>query len=212
MDNLSQVYNGTATGPLLQSTVQIMVSPPISPGTGLLPANDSANHWFGIGLDVYPNGNPGASWEKYGSLSGTSAFVQRYVNGTVFAATFNARLNQNPDGYAARLQQIVSDALYEHPVARDETVTATAGSPLAINVLARDTDPNRDGEIMPDSIALRRHPRAGTISAGTAPGVVTYTPPARFRGTVRFRYTVADDFYLRSNPAVVTIDVRRPRA
>jgi CubicO group peptidase (beta-lactamase class C family) len=206
LNNLSQVYAGAATGPLSQASVQAMVAPPVNPATGQLPANDSKSYWFGMGLDIYPNSVSGTSWERFGSLDGTSAFMERFLDGTVMVATFNSRMDNAENGYVSQLQQIVAAALFSPPIANDLSSVTTVNTPVVINVLANDTDPNPDGVFNPASV-LVAGPSHGSTSLNSTTGAVTYTPDPGFLGTDQFTYTVSDNFGLTSNVATVTIQV-----
>jgi hypothetical protein len=208
LNNLSQVYAGAATGPLSQATVQSMVAPPVNPATGQLPTNDSNSYWFGLGLDIYPNSVSGTSWERFGNLDGTSAFMERFLDGTILVATFNSRsnTNSNENAYVAQLQQIVATALYSPPIANDVSSVTPVNTPVVINVLANDTDPNPDGVFNPASV-LVAGPSHGSTSLNSTTGAVTYTPDPGFLGTDQFTYTVSDNFGLTSNVATVTIQV-----
>ena len=208
LNNLSQVYVGTATGPLSQVTVQSMVAPPVNPATGQLPTNDSDSHWFGLGLDIYASIVSGESWERFGSLDGTSSFMERSANGTILVATFNSRMNQNENGYVSQLQKIVTAALFSPPLANNQTVKTTSGTPVKINLLANDYDPNTGAFLNPASIVIGTQPADGSLAINTTNGVVVYTPTSKtFTGTDSFTYTISDTLGETSNVATVTIDI-----
>jgi len=87
------------------------------------------------------------------------------------------------------------------PVAYDDLTNATAfGTPIAIRILANDTDADNDPLTATISIA----PGAGTVQLQD--GVATYTPRAGFSGYDEFTYTVADPWgYTASALVRVTI-------
>ena len=204
LNNLSQVYAGTATGPLTQATVDGMVAPPVNPATGQLPSEPNT-YWFGEGLDIMPNGPAGQTWEKFGGLSGTSAVMERFLDGTIVVATFNAAQS----GYFDQLQQIVTAALYSPPVASDSSTSTSVNTSIAIDVLNNVSDPNPDGALDPSSVTIvpGTGPSDGSASVNPSTGVVTYTPTVGFTGTDQFTYKVSDNFGLTSNVATVTIQV-----
>ncbi|MGH9176330.1 MAG: Ig-like domain-containing protein, partial [Vicinamibacterales bacterium] len=73
------------------------------------------------------------------------------------------------------------------PIASDNEATTDEDTPVIIDVLANDSDP--DGDIL--SVANVTHPLNGTAILN-ADGTVTYTPAADFHGTDSFTYTVSD--------------------
>lgn len=86
------------------------------------------------------------------------------------------------------------------PLARDDEATTTAGSPVAIDVLANDSDPDGD----PLTVAAVSAPAHGTAAAG-ANGVVTYTPEAGFTGADAFSYEVTDGELSAAATVAVTV-------
>jgi CubicO group peptidase (beta-lactamase class C family) len=210
MNNLSQVYAGTATGPLTQAMVRGMVSEPTSQATN----GESDNEvdfgfgpgFFGMGLGVSPRGDSKAAWTKDGDLTGTSTFFERYPDGTVFAATFNSRATNT--SYRNALENIISQVFYKPPVANGYKVSAVAGEPLTMRVLAEDSDPNPDGNLNPASVTIPHndYPNHGTISIDPNAGVITYDADKGYAGTDQFTYEVSDDFDLNAE-ATVKIEV-----
>jgi hypothetical protein len=92
------------------------------------------------------------------------------------------------------------------PLAQDDTASTMAGTPVVINVLANDTEP--DEGINPTTVAITSNPVNGMVSVAPSTGQVTYTPNAGFTGTDTFKYTVNDYGGLTSNQATVTIVVK----
>jgi len=80
------------------------------------------------------------------------------------------------------------------PVAVNDTVSTTRNTPLTINVLANDTDP--DGNLYPATVTIVTPPnKGGTVTVvgnGTNSVTVSYTPKLNFRGTENFTYQVSD--------------------
>ncbi|SNY04811.1 beta strand repeat-containing protein [Paractinoplanes atraurantiacus] len=74
------------------------------------------------------------------------------------------------------------------PVATDDVVATASGTKADISPLANDSDPNSD-PIHVDSIT---QPQAGAGTATLDGDVVTYVPPAGYKGTATFTYTVED--------------------
>ncbi len=72
------------------------------------------------------------------------------------------------------------------PTAANDTATVTAGSPVTIDVLANDSDPNGDAL----TITIDGPPSHGTATVTN--GKVVYTANAGFSGTDSFTYVVSD--------------------
>ena len=85
----------------------------------------------------------------------------------------------------------------------DEASTHT-DTPVVIDVLANDTDPNDD--IDPATVIIATNAANGSTVVG-GDGRITYTPFAGYAGGDSFTYTVADSSGLRSNQATVNLTV-----
>ncbi|MEM1126450.1 MAG: Ig-like domain-containing protein [Bacteroidota bacterium] len=90
------------------------------------------------------------------------------------------------------------------PLAVDDQVTTPEDTPLLIDVLANDTDP--DGMLALESVMVGMAPEQGTAAA-QPDGTILYTPSPDFAGLDTFTYTVADDLGAVSAPATVLITV-----
>lgn len=91
------------------------------------------------------------------------------------------------------------------PLANDDTAETDVNRPVAIPVIANDTDP--DSLLDPTSVTVTTPPGHGRVSVDLTRGTVTYTPVLDFFGTDFFKYTVKDDGNLKSVEAVVTVSV-----
>ena len=94
------------------------------------------------------------------------------------------------------------------PVAVNDSAQTNPGVPVAINILANDTDQNSD--IAPATVAIGSGPANGTVTINTSNGAVTYTPNAGFSGDDSFTYTVHTTHGAVSNVATVSIHVHEP--
>jgi hypothetical protein len=81
---------------------------------------------------------------------------------------------------------LVVNPVNDAPVAHNDGATTTAGTPVAIEVLANDIDPDGDGLTITGST----QPANGSVSIRGAS--VDYTPNGGFIGTDGFQYTVGD--------------------
>jgi VCBS repeat-containing protein len=83
------------------------------------------------------------------------------------------------------------------PIANPDTATTGVGTPVTIDVLANDVDP--DGDAL--TVTSVTTPTNGSASVNPD-GTISYTPDAGFTGTDRFDYTVSD-----GNGGVITSTV-----
>ncbi|EIJ35583.1 Ig-like domain-containing protein [Thiothrix nivea] len=88
------------------------------------------------------------------------------------------------------------------PVANNDSAVTTSGSPVTVDVLANDTDPNGD----PLSIAGFGQGNNGSVTQNG--NNLVYTPAAGFTGTDSFTYTVTDPDGNQST-ATVTVTVNQ---
>ncbi len=72
------------------------------------------------------------------------------------------------------------------PIASNDSATTQAGTPVAINVLSNDSDP--DGDAL--NISNVGNAANGTVS--NTNGTLTYTPKAGFSGSDSFNYSISD--------------------
>jgi hypothetical protein len=90
------------------------------------------------------------------------------------------------------------------PVAVDDSETTLAETPVTINVLSNDSDPDGD----PLTVIAIDQPSNGSIQFN-ASGNVTYVPAPGFNGTEAFAYTISDGQAIAS--AMVAINVKKGR-
>ncbi len=88
------------------------------------------------------------------------------------------------------------------PLASNDSITTRKDQSVVINVLRNDVD--SDGSLDPSTVQIVVPASTGSTSVATN-GLVTYTPPSGFSGTVTFSYTVADNKGAISNVATVTV-------
>lgn len=99
----------------------------------------------------------------------------------------------------------------QSPTANDDTAETELATPVTINVLANDLDPDGD----PLSIDSVGAPANGTATKNDD-DTVTYTPNANFVGTDTFSYTISDGnggtatatVTITVNPGTVEIDIK----
>ncbi|WP_305785344.1 Ig-like domain-containing protein [Symbioplanes lichenis] len=141
----------------------------------------------------------------HGTAEITAPGVVTYKAGTWKGAdTFTYTVSDGHGGTDTAVVTVLVDN--DVPQASGDSASAAAGTPVTIDVLGNDTDPNGDALVVKtvypplDSSGATR----GTVT--TDGKTVVYTPPAGFRGTVSFGYTVVDPDGQPST-ALVTVDV-----
>ncbi len=106
------------------------------------------------------------------------------------------------NGLVSFTVQSVADA----PNAVADGALAAAGTTIQINVVSNDTDV--DGDLNPNSVTITGQPSNGS-AAHVGGGVISYTAPSGFSGSVQITYEVCDQ--TASTPlcdtAIVTVDV-----
>ncbi|MDY6874909.1 MAG: tandem-95 repeat protein [Chloroflexota bacterium] len=94
-------------------------------------------------------------------------------------------------------------AVNNDPTAEDDSDTTDEDTPVVIDVLANDSDPDGDDLTVSDYDVTSTE--GGTVDC-TSAGMCTYTPPADFGGSDTFDYTISDG-YGGSDTATVTVTV-----
>ncbi|KGE03119.1 retention module-containing protein [Pseudohaliea rubra] len=97
----------------------------------------------------------------------------------------------------------------EPPVAQGDSAETGENTPVDINILGNDADP--DGSLVPGSVVIITQPENGTVTVDPVTGEVTYTPDQNYSGTDAFTYTVQDDDGATSNTATVSVVVNEGR-
>ncbi|MBI3468480.1 MAG: tandem-95 repeat protein [Planctomycetes bacterium] len=97
----------------------------------------------------------------------------------------------------------------QSPVAGDDDRTTPFDTPIVIDVLANDSDP--DGTLDPTTVEIDHDgdPQNGSVSIDPVTGQITYTPNPEFFGTDTFKYAVLDND-LANSLATVTVTVLPP--
>lgn len=114
--------------------------------------------------------------------------------------------NSDPSENDGRMFEIAApdiggDPNNQAPAAQDDTATTTEDSPVTIDVLSNDSDPDQDAL----SVSGLTQPANGSVVVN-GDGTVTYAPSRDFAGLDTFTYT-AFDGSLPSSAATVTVTV-----
>jgi hypothetical protein len=114
------------------------------------------------------------------------------------------RYASSETGYVARRPWLeVCYIVNNDPLAVDDETTTDEDTPVDINVLENDSDP--DGDFLTVSDYDDTSAEGGMVDC-TSAGMCTYTPPVDFSGTDAFTYT-ASDGYGGTDTATVTVTV-----
>jgi len=195
------------------SSAAVTVFVAAQPNRPPVAANDAATTAFAtpvtiavLANDSDPDGNPlsisavTAPAHGTATISGTT-IVYTPVAGYSGVDTFNYTISDGRGGSAtASVTVTIAAQPNRPPVAVNDAATTAFATPVTVNVLANDSDP--DGDTL--TIVGVTTPANGTVSA-TATNV-TYTPALRFTGTDTFTYTI-DDGRGGNATATVTITV-----
>ena len=133
------------------------------------------------------------------SLNADGSFV--YTPDDSFVGTDTFTYRPTDSGGAGNLTTVIIVVTDHPPVAVDDTATTDEDTPVAISVLANDSDPDND----PLTIVGASDGIYGTTVVN-GDGTVTYTPPADWSGTDSFSYVI-DDGYGRLAYGTVTVTV-----
>ena len=142
--------------------------------------------------------NPDAtvSYTPNPNANGADSFTYSVTVGTQVSGTATVSLNITP----------VNDA----PVAVDDSAAVSVNTPLQINVLANDTDPDGAADLFA-AVSLSASSPAGAGISGGAGGIVTFS--AASAGTYTFTYRAQDQALASSvNTGKVTVTVTAPEA
>ncbi|UCG58406.1 MAG: tandem-95 repeat protein [Phycisphaerales bacterium] len=103
------------------------------------------------------------------------------------ADTFTYTINDGQGGTDTATVTITVNPVNDPPVANPDWATTPEDTPVYIDVLANDTDPDGD----PLTIVNVTQPQYGFVETNPD-GTITYTPTTDFPGTDTFSYTVSD--------------------
>jgi hypothetical protein len=140
---------------------------------------------------------------NFGATGG--AWVRKSIPFTYVSASANTHIiatfttNSTPGGGNANdnvwiddIELIYNPVVTNLPVvAVNDAATTFEDVPVAIDVLANDTDPEDDFDIA--GITITTAPTNGSVVINTTTGVITYTPNAGYFGTDMFEYEICDN-------------------
>jgi hypothetical protein len=101
--------------------------------------------------------------------------------------SFTYGISDGESGVVSATVRVIVKQVNDDPVAEDDQFETTEGTPVLIDVLANDRDPDEDDL----TVVVATQPSRGTVEVGEDGGI-TYTPVPGFVGTDTFTYTVSD--------------------
>ncbi len=152
---------------------------------------------------VTVTGGPANGSTSVNSATGAITYTANAAFFGVDTFTYTVQDDGGATANAATVSITVVD-INDTPLAQNDAAITLEDSPIAINVVGNDSDP--DGSIDPTTVAITQ-----TINGSAVPnpgnGLVTYTPAPDFFGADTFRYTVNDLAGGTSNEALVAVNV-----
>jgi hypothetical protein len=144
--------------------------------------------------DSDPDGDPlsiiavGAPANGTAAISAQNTIVYTPNPGYTGPDAFTYTISDGNGGEAAATVAIVVTAGPNNPpVAVDDDVATDEDTPVVIDVLANDSDP--DGDAL--TVIEVTQPASGSVAIG-GDNTITYTPAADFHGADSFTYTISD--------------------
>jgi subtilisin len=179
----------------------LLVDPPPTGGNNPpVAVDDSATTDQGVAVTVNvlandsdPDGDPltvtAVSQPANGSVTFTATDVT-YTPAANFYGndSFGYTISDGNGGSASATVAVTVNHVNQAPVAVGDSATTAQDTPVTVNVLANDSDP--DGDTL--SVLSVGAPSHG--SAGTNGTTVTYTPAAGYSGSDLFAYTIQDTY------------------
>jgi hypothetical protein len=128
------------------------------------------------------------SWTLDGTpIAGATGSSYNYTAETVGSHTLAVTMSDGNGGSVVQKWDITVTNSNHPPVAVGDTATTLQGVPVAINVLANDSDPDGD----PLSVTSATVPAHGTATVNPD-NSITYTPAVGYVGTDSFNYWISD--------------------
>ncbi len=93
------------------------------------------------------------------------------------------------------------------PVAVTDTASTAHGTPVTIDVVKNDTDPDDQDYADKATVTIKSAPGHGTVTVNPLTGAVTYTPDPNYTGKDSFSYSVKDKYGVESDPVTVVVNV-----
>jgi len=185
--------HGTRADGAVTVNVLAVNHPPEAVGEEVTVEADQTTTLDVLANDSDPDGDPirlvGFTMPEHGdlSLNADNSFDYTPAEGYLGPDQFTYTIRDSNGATATAEVRLEVARTNQPPVAEDDHVTTEAGTPVVIDVLANDSDPDGD-PLSIEAIGLPVHGRL----AFNADGTFTYTPDSGFAGIDDFTYTVGD--------------------
>jgi len=156
-------------------------------------------------FSVVSNPSNGGTLSDIHPINSTSA-VLTYTPKTDFTGTDTFTYKANDGTVDSSNVGTITVHINALPVAVDYKATTNLGTPVNINVLANDTDPDSNDHLTITSIVSP--PTNGTAVINANDQTITYTPSEHFFGKDTFTYSISDG-HGGTSTAKVTVTVNR---
>ncbi|MGB3557991.1 MAG: Ig-like domain-containing protein, partial [Geitlerinemataceae cyanobacterium] len=137
-----------------------------------------------------------------------SATLTALPDGATALDTFNYTVADINGATATGTASITVTGGNETPIAADDGANTLTNTPVTINILTNDRDPDGNPINLFPLPFNTTSTSGGSVTSGVGISNLVYTPPLDFSGTDTFTYTITDG--TSSDTATVTIDVRQP--
>ncbi len=145
----------------------------------------------------------------FGSVVVNAGGTVTYTPGPGFRGTDSFGYRVRDIGGNLSNEATVSIAVNSPPVANNDTVFTFKDTPVDIDVLANDTDP--DSSIDPSSVEIVVSPSVGGTATVLENGRIRFVPATGFAGQVQLSYVVSDVDGTISNTANVSIRIQNSK-
>jgi len=189
------------------ATVTITINPPANLPPIAVDDNASTNEDTPVLIDILANDS-----DPDGTLvPSTTTVISGPSHGSVTINPTNGKANYTPntghtgtdsfqyrvcdnDGACANATVTITVSPVAHnlpPIALDNSATTFENTPVLIDILANDSDP--DGTLVPSSTTVISGPGHGSVTINPTNGKANYTPNTGHTGTDSFQYRVCDN-------------------
>ncbi|HZS26394.1 MAG TPA: Ig-like domain-containing protein, partial [Candidatus Angelobacter sp.] len=166
--------------------------------------NDTPN----MGVTPRILANPAHGIVSIDPLTGSASYTPTHAYSGPDSFSY---INTNASGLDSNVALVSFNVAFVNhpPIANDDAASASVTTPVTIDVLGNDTDPDAGDTLNPLTVTIVSAPASGDAIPNTN-GTITFSPAPGSSGNVTFQYTVQDSHLAVSNAATVTVNVVAP--